>query len=89
MEIEEIQKNNEDKEIILQAVRESGKNLEWASETLQDDKEVVMEALKQDGEALEFASTRLKGDKEVLQLATKTAPFVMHQRNWRETKKLC
>ena len=51
MEIEEIEKNSDNKEIILQAVRESGKNLELASEELQDDKEVVMEALKQDGEA--------------------------------------
>mgnify|MGYP002803325519 CR=1 FL=1 len=37
---------------MLQAVKERGKNLEFASESLQDDKEVVMEALKQDGEAL-------------------------------------
>ena len=87
MEIEEIEKNSDNKEFILQAVRESGKNLELASEELQDDKEVVMEALKQDGEALEFASTRLKGDKEVLQLATKTAPWTICY--WQVIKRLC
>lgn len=63
MEIQDIEKNSDNKEFVLQAVKESGKNLEFASETLKDDKEVVLEALKQDGEALEFASTRLKGDK--------------------------
>ena len=34
MEIEEIQKNSNNKEFILQVVKESGKNLEFASEEL-------------------------------------------------------
>ena len=44
MEIEDINENKDNKEFILEAVKESGKNLELASEELQDDKEVVMEA---------------------------------------------
>ena len=46
MEVEDIIKNKDNKEYILKAVKERGKNLEYASENLQEDIDVVKEALK-------------------------------------------
>ena len=73
--IEEVKKNSDNKQYILQVVKEQGKMLEFASEKLQDDEEVVKTALMQDGESLEFASNRLKGKKDIVLLAIKTAPW--------------
>ena len=46
MEIEEIQKNADNKEYILQKVAEQGKLLEFASPNLQDDEEIVRSSNK-------------------------------------------
>ena len=54
MDIEEIEQNNDNKEIILKAVQENGKNLDLASNRLKDDEEIVKTALEQDGESLEL-----------------------------------
>ena len=60
MEIEEVIKNKDNKEFVLQAVKENGKFLDVVAPELQDDKEVVIAAMTQDAESLEFASKRLR-----------------------------
>ena len=45
---------------VLQAVKQNGFALRYASAALQDDREIVLEAVKQDGHALEFASFGLR-----------------------------
>ena len=50
---------------MLEAVKQKGVALEFASEELRVDREVVMEAVKQSGVALEFASLELQGDREL------------------------
>jgi hypothetical protein len=57
------------KGVVLQAVKEFGKDLRYASKELQDDREVVLEAVKQYGKALKFASPRLKADREIVTTA--------------------
>ena len=47
-EIQHVIDHKDEKEVILQAVKENGVLLEWASKSLQDDKEVVLEAVKND-----------------------------------------
>ncbi|MFR8104533.1 MAG: DUF4116 domain-containing protein [Clostridia bacterium] len=46
--VQEIMDNNDDREFIMEAVKENGVWLEWASERLRDDKEVVLEAISND-----------------------------------------
>ena len=50
----------------MEAVRQDGRALKFASETLRSDKEVVMEAVQQNGNALRFASETLQSDEEVV-----------------------
>ena len=54
------------KEYVIEKVKETGILLEFASDQLKNDKSVVLEAIAQDGNALEFASTELKDDKDVV-----------------------
>jgi hypothetical protein len=49
-----------DKEVVMTAVSNDGRELEFASRGLRNDKEVVMAAVCQWGHALEYASTSLK-----------------------------
>lgn len=53
-------KQADNKEYVLNMVKQDGKLLDLASQRLQDDEEVVMEAVKQNPISLEFASNRLK-----------------------------
>jgi hypothetical protein len=46
----------------LEAVKEYGFALEYASERFRDDKNIVLEAVKEYGKALQYASERLKDD---------------------------
>ena len=80
---EDVMQNNNNKEFVLEAVKENGKFLDLASKELQDDKKVVMTALEQDPEALEFASPRLKNDKEVIMkgVCELHGQYVMLQKN--------
>jgi len=57
-------KNN--RNIVLEVVRQNGSDLEHASNELKNDKEIVLEAVLEDGNALQFASDRLKADVEVV-----------------------
>jgi hypothetical protein len=41
-----------DKEFILEAVKQNGYSLKYASKELKNDKEVVLEAVKQNGDSL-------------------------------------
>ena len=45
---------------VMEAVKQNGHALQYASKELQGDKEVVMEAVKQNGHALQYASKNLK-----------------------------
>ena len=47
----------------MEAVRQNGLVLRFASAELKGDREVVIGSIKQNGDALEFASEELKGSK--------------------------
>ena len=51
-------KNN--KEIVLEAVKQNGLALEYASDRLKNNEEIVVTAIKQYESALQFASYRLR-----------------------------
>ena len=59
----------DDKDMVLLAVRECGPSLEYASDRLKNDREIVIEAIKNDGSALEFVSENFKNDKEIVHIA--------------------
>ena len=61
--VEEFKK---DKEIVLEAVKNHGYALEYASERLRDETEVVLEAVKNYGDALYYTSVELRKDKDIL-----------------------
>ena len=60
-----------DREFMLQAVKQDGNALLYASKELKNDREIVMEAVKQDGTALQYASAELKGNREIVMEAVK------------------
>ena len=53
-----------DKKELLEAVKENGLALKYASESLKNDKEIVLEAVKKDSRASMYMSCRLANDKE-------------------------
>jgi hypothetical protein len=59
------------KEVVLEAVKQNGGALEYASMELRNDKEIVLEVVKQNGYTLRYASEELRGDKEVILEAVK------------------
>ena len=61
----------EDKELILEAVKQDGQILYYASEELRDDKEIVLTAVTNKGLIFKYASKRLRGDKEIALAAIK------------------
>ena len=58
-----------DREELLEAVRNDGLVLEYASDTLKADREVVLEAVRNFGSTLKFASEELQNDPELKKLA--------------------
>jgi hypothetical protein len=56
----------DNKEEVLAAVNENGRELKNAAENLLDDKDVVLAAVNNFAWAIEFASNRLKDDKEIV-----------------------
>jgi hypothetical protein len=61
-----------DKDVVLAAVKNDGFNLEYVSDKeFLNDKEVVLESVKSSGSSLQFASTELQNDKEVVLEAVK------------------
>ena len=63
----------QDREVVLEAVKTWGRVLEFASEELKTEREVVLEAVKQYGLALSYASEELQNDREVVLVAVKDA----------------
>ena len=61
----------DDKEIVLEAVKQNSNALEYANEELKNDKEVVLETVKKNGYALYYSSEELKNDREVVLEAVK------------------
>ena len=59
------------REQLLQAVKQNGRALQFASAALKDDREIVLEAVKQNGRALEYVSAALKDDREIVLEAVK------------------
>jgi histidinol phosphatase-like PHP family hydrolase len=57
---------NSTKEEVMEAVKQNGSALQYASEELRNDREVVLEAVKTDNYAFEDASDALKADREVV-----------------------
>ena len=51
---------------MLEAVKQNGYALDYASDALKDDHEIVLEAVKQDGNALKYASVALQNDHEFI-----------------------
>jgi len=58
--------NWNDKDFVLEKVKQDGWCLYYASKELRGNKEVVLEAVRQSGGALRFASKELRKDKEVV-----------------------
>ena len=59
---------------VLEAVKQNGWALQYASAALKDDRQIVLEAVKQDGYALEYASAALKDDREIVLEVVKQDP---------------
>ena len=66
-----------DREVVLAAVKKEGDALEWASETLQADRDVVMAAVKQNGMALRDVSYKLRANRDVVLAAVKKNDVAM------------
>lgn len=60
-------KLRDDKDIILEALKENGQALQYASEALRDDEECVIKAMSKNVQMLYFASNRLQSSKELLE----------------------
>ena len=56
---------------VLDAVKQNGNALAYASERLKDDREFVLAAVTQNGWALEYASETMKDDREIVLAAVK------------------
>ncbi len=54
------------KEFVLEVVKQDGEALQYASDELRNDKDVVLAAVQQDRDALQYASDELKDDEEVV-----------------------
>ncbi len=66
-----------DKEVVIEAVKENPYILNNLPEIFRADKEIALEAVRQDGEALEFLSENLKNDKEIVIEAIKADGFIL------------
>ena len=62
----------EDREVMLEAVKNAGNALYYASEELKNDREVVATALENDGYAFVHASWDLQGDEELRKIADRS-----------------
>lgn len=57
---------------VLEAVKNDGRAVKYASPRLRDDKKIILIAVKQYGWAIEFASKRLQRNKDVIREAVKS-----------------
>lgn len=65
----------DEKEAVLEAVKQNGLKLKDASEAHKDDEDIVLAAVKQTPFALEYASDRLKNDRAFVRKAMKPHAF--------------
>ncbi len=72
-DVDEIFSFQDDREIVLAAVRNNGLALMYASKDLQGDREVVLAAMRQNPEALKYASRELQNDEEMKQAKERIA----------------
>lgn len=63
---EEILQRANDRNFIMQAVRQEPWVYEFASDELHDDEELAFEAVSRDGVLLEFVSNRLRNNKKIV-----------------------
>lgn len=61
-----------DKEIVLEAVKNEGNAFQYAGEELRNDKEIVLEAINQNGSYLLYAGERMQNDKDVVLQAVRS-----------------
>jgi trimethylamine:corrinoid methyltransferase-like protein len=61
--------NWNDKQEVLEAVKQNGMALRFASEELRADKEIVLAAVKQSDKAFRYVSDELKADKNIVIVA--------------------
>ena len=73
----------DDRRLVLAAVQQNGRALEWASDKLIYDREVVLAAVKQTGWALKYASEELRCD-PYLQSWQSLTPTQRRWRKWRD-----
>lgn len=66
IEITNMKANKNNREYVLKTVKENGKLLEFAEESLKDDDEIAKVAVDNNAEALEFVSDRLKGNRDIV-----------------------
>ena len=55
-----------DRQIVLRAVRQNGRSLEFASNEILNDKEIILAAVSNYGSSLKYASSYLQNDKEIV-----------------------
>jgi len=67
----------QDREVVLEAMRQRGLALEFASPELQADKGVVLEAVKENGAALAYAGVEHQADKGIVLEAVRTNGFAL------------
>ncbi len=67
----------------MEAVKQDGGALEFASDNLKDDKDILMQALEKVGWVACYASDRLKDDKDVILKAVKKMDryYIMRVKN--------
>lgn len=56
----------DDKDIVIEAVKNDWNAIEYASDRLKDDEDVVIEAIKNDWNAIKYSSERLKNNKKIV-----------------------
>mmetsp|Transcript_45960 Transcript_45960/g.103277 ORF Transcript_45960/g.103277 Transcript_45960/m.103277 type:complete len:354 (-) Transcript_45960:75-1136(-) len=61
----------ESSEVVLAAVRQSGRAIEFAPEAMRHDRQVVLAAVSQDGRSLEHAAEDLRADRSIVRAAVR------------------
>ena len=72
-----IKKQLNDRELVLELIKNNAMWLQYASEVLKNNKELVLTAVKKDGLVLRYASEELKNDKEVVLTAINQNVFAL------------
>ena len=64
--LKELLEGQEDREIVLAALKQNGNALNYVIERYKEDREMVITAVRQNGDALRYADKKLKDDKEIV-----------------------